>query len=56
MQRKIEGRRKRGQQRIYWLDGIIVSLDMGLSKLQGILKGREAWCGAIHGVGELDMT
>ena len=50
MQRKIEGRRKRGQQRIQWLDGIIDSMDMCLSKLQEILKDREAWCAAIHGI------
>ena len=47
---KIEGRRKRGQQRIQWLDGIIDSMDMCLSKLQEILKDREAWCAAIHGI------
>ena len=47
---KIEGRRKRDQQRMRWLDGIIASMDMGLSKLQDIAKDREAWHAAVHGV------
>ena len=53
---KTEGRRRRGHQRVRWLGGLSGAMNMNLSKLQEMVRGREAWNAAVHGVTELDTT
>ena len=52
---RVEGKKRRGRQKMRWLNGITDSMDMNLSKLRDIVKDREAWCAAVSGIGKSEM-